>query len=201
MFATLNGRLLAALFALLLSAGAWAAPATYRFTGDIGGTLNGVPVSGLLTLNVTGDTGDIVFPGPAQFMGSGVATFSLAVPGSFTVTNAFYAFARPDLGWVGFGVQGIPTCCDIIQVHDASLLGYDLHNDFGPIQVASNPSIADFHDVPTSAGLFTVTSMRDVTFQAIIDDGTGSVPEPSSIALVALAVCCGLWAPRRRQLV
>lgn len=198
MLANLKGRLLAALFTLLLSAGAGATPATYRFTGDIIGTLNGVPVNGLLTLNFVGDTNDLVFPGPAQFLNTGVATFNLAAPGDFTVSTPSYVFSRPDLGFTGFGVPGLPTCCDIIQIHDSALLGYDLNNPIGPILVASNPSLADFHDVPTSAGLFTVTVMRNATFEAIIGDD-GTVPEPGLPSLLVLAGGAAWFARRRAQ--
>jgi hypothetical protein len=106
MFEMLKGRLVVAAMALLVSTGTWADPVSYRFVGDIVGTLDGVPVSGLLTLTVTGDTNDLTSSPPAQFLNSvGTSTFELASVGSFTVTNSAYVFARPDLGMVGFGVQ------------------------------------------------------------------------------------------------
>lgn len=197
MFEMLKGRLMVAATALLFSFGANAAPVTYLFRGDIVGTLNGVPVSGLLNLNVTGDTNNITHPSQSYFLETlGGATFDLASVGSFTVTNSAYVFARPDLGWVGFGVNGIPSCCDIIQIaNPAAFTGYDLQDDIGPFGGPPNPSLADWFNVPTTAGLFTVTAMSNNTFQAIV----GTVPEPGLPALLALAGAAAWCASRRRR--
>lgn len=194
MFALLKTRLLAAAFVLLAASSAGATPATYRFTGDIVGTLDGAAVSGLLTLDVVGDTDDLVLSPPAQLLAAAVATFSLPGSGDFTVTNTFYAFARPDLARTGFGVNGIPDCCDIIGVNNSVLAGYDMNDPIGPVSAATNPSIADFHDIPTSAGLFSVTAMRNVTFQALIG---GTVPEPGLPALLWVAAAAAVLARRR----
>lgn len=196
MFEMLKGRLVVAAMALLVSTGTWADPVSYRFVGDIVGTLDGVPVSGLLTLTVTGDTNDLTSSPPAQFLNSvGTSTFELASVGSFTVTNSAYVFARADLGMVGFGVQGIPNCCDIIQLQNAVLAGYDLNDAIGPVSGPPNPSLADWVNVPTTAGMFTVTAMVGNSFQAII--GT-PVPEPGLPALMALAGALA-WATSRRR--
>ena len=199
MFLTLKNRLFTVLMLLLVSLGANAAPATYRFTGDVVGTLDGVPISGLLTLNVTGDTDTITHPGDPYLLTSvGTSTFTLAGVGNITVTNEAYVFARPDLGWAGFGVQGLASCCDIIQVHNPVLAGYDLHTSFGPVGGPDNPSLADWVNVPTTAGAFTVTAMTNNTFQAIVG---ASVPEPSLPALLVLAGALAWSLSRRRKAV
>jgi hypothetical protein len=188
---------LAAALSLLALAGARASPATYTFAGDIVGVLNGLAVSGRLTLTVAGDTDDLTTSGPVQRLASDiVSTFQLNGIGSFTVTNEAYLFARADLGIVGFGVQGLPFCCDIIQIRDPALAGYDLNDDIGPVLGAPNPSLPDWVDVPTSAGLFTVTSMFNNSFQAVTTPT--SVSEPATPALLALAGA-GAWVAGRRR--
>jgi hypothetical protein len=197
----LKSRLCAGVTLLMLALGAHAAPVNYRFTGDIAGTLNGSAVVGALDLNVSGDTDDITHPSQAYFLNTlGGAVFSLAGVGSFTVTNSAYVFARPDLGVVGFGVQGLTNCCDIIQILNPAFAGYDLHSDIGPLGIPGNPgnpSLADWVNVPTTAGLFTVTSMRNNTFQATV---TSAVPEPGMPALLVLAGVAAGFAGRRRGL-
>ena len=197
MLAMLRNTLWAMALTLSVLTGARAAPASYIFVGDIVGTLDGAAVSGLLTLTVAGDTDDVFTSGQAQFLSDSiVSTFDLAGVGSFTVSNPAYVFARPDLGFVGFGVQGLVSCCDIIQILSPVLVGYDLNDATGPVAGAPNPSLADWVGVPTSAGLFTVTSMVDNTFQAVI--GTAAVPEPAMPALLALAGA-GAWTAGRRR--
>jgi PEP-CTERM motif len=66
----------------------------------------------------------------------------------------------------------------------------------GPVLGPSNPSLFNWFNVPTSAGLFTVTSMTNNTFEAVISGST--VPEPATPALLVLAGA-GAWLARRRQ--
>ena len=197
MFEMLKSRLAAAMTLLLVCFGAAAAPVTYRFTGDIAGTLGGTSVSGLLTLTVTGNTDDITHPSPAYMLDSvGTSIFDLAGVGNFTVTNPAYVFSRPDVGVVGFGVQGLTDCCDIIQISDPAFLGYDLKTSIGPLGGASNPSLGDWVGVPTTAGAFTLRSMSNTTFEAILGN---QVPEPSLPALLALAGGLAGWARHRAR--
>ena len=197
MIPILKNCLLAMSVTLLALTGARAMPATYLFAGDIVGTLDGAAVSGRLTLTVAGDTDDLYFSGPAQKLSDPiVSTFELAGVGSFTVSNPAYLFARPDAGIVGFGVEGLASCCDIIQILSPVFAGYDLSHAIGPVAGPPNPSLSDWVGVPTSAGLFTVTSMFDNTFQAVI--GNATVPEPGMPPLLALAGA-GAWMASRRR--
>lgn len=197
MFMMLKRRLMAAVTILLVCFGASAAPVTYRFTGDIVGTLNGGVVSGFLTLMVTGNTDDITYPSPAYFLNSvGTSTFNLTGVGDFTVSNPAYVFSRPDIGRVGFGVTGLEHCCDIIQVANAAFFGYDMKTALGPVSGPDNPSLGDWINVPTSSGAFTVRSMTNNTFEAIIGN---QVPEPELPALLAVAGGVAWWSSRRRK--
>lgn len=58
--------------------------------------------------------------------------FALAGVGSFAVTDDSHVFSRPDCGSVGFGVQGLVHCCDIIRIANAAFGGYDRDTAIGP---------------------------------------------------------------------
>ena len=90
-------------------------------------------------------------------------------------------------------MKGLPLCCDTIQHLEAPYATYDLQSSIGPIATSENLSIADWLDVPTTAGLFTITQMTDNTFQAIVGS---SVPEPSS-AWMLISAAAGLCSVRR----
>lgn len=200
MTSALRNLCLAFALSLLASATGWATPATYIFRGDIIGTLNGNAVSGLLTLTVTGDTGDVTTNGSGTHrLDQVVSVFDLAGFSSFTVSNDSYVFVNPSsTSRVGFGVLGIPDCCDIIQHTNAVYDTYDLLSSIGPILFpGENLSLMDWHDVPTSAGLFEVTSMTNNSFEAIV--GAAAVPEPATVPLLLIAGAMGLLAANRRR--
>lgn len=184
---------------VLASLSAVAAPATYIFTGEIVGTLDGQSVAGALTLTVTGDTANVVDNGHlAQLTVGVVSTFELAGFSPFTVTVDSYVFDNRLFGKIGFGAQKAPPCCDIIQ-HELPVYGsYDLLSSLGPVDAVSNLSLGSWVDLPTSAGLFTVTTMDNNTFQAIVDSAP-TVPEPGMLALLALAGVGAARASKRRH--
>jgi MYXO-CTERM domain-containing protein len=173
---------LAALAAsLALASTAHAETASYVFRGDISGVLGGVAVSGPLTLTVIGNTDDVTDNGNTAMLDTGlVATFELPGFSPFTVTNPTYVFVNRTAPAVGFGVMNIPICCDIIQHRIATYAGYDLLSSVGPLAAPANPSLVDWVDVPTSAGLFTVGTMTNNVFEAQVGS---PVPEAPTWAL------------------
>lgn len=188
--------------ALVASAGfaavpADASPINYIFSGTANGTLNGQAFSGLLTLTASGDTAD-VFSSNAVTLWNDTVNTVIDTPGlgSVTVTNPDYVFVRTDLGRVGYGVQGIPFCCDIISTPDPAFTSYDLVSDILSVVVATNASILDWQDIPTTGGLMTLSSFENFTFQAIVSP-TG-VPEPVTAGLL-IGGLAGLGLLRRRR--
>ncbi len=194
---------IALVFAALVAAAGFAAPAaaspiSYIFSGTANGTLNGQVFSGLLTLTASGDTAGVYAPNAVTLWNSTVnAVIDTPGLGSVTVTNPDYVFVRNDLGIVGYGVQGIPSCCDIIQLDDpAAFTTYDLASNITSIILAANPSIGDWMNVPTTGGLMTLSSFENFTFQAIVSP-TG-VPEPVTAGLL-IGGLAGLGLLRRRR--
>ena len=160
---------------------------------------DGQAVDGALTRMVTGDKDDVTVNGNTSTLTAGVlSTFELAGLSPFTVTVDSYVFDARSFGKVGFGVQKPQPCCDIIQHQLPVYDSYDLLSSIGPINAPANLSLASWVEVPTTAGLFTVTSMTNNSFQAIIEDAP-TVPEPSSILLgfAALAILGASTRARR----
>lgn len=183
--------------ATLAAMPAAAAPVSYTFTGVVEGMLDNQAFSGLLTVTASGDTDDVTSnPAGTRFRNDAVSTV-IDIPGfgSFSVTGDDYVFNIQSSDVLGYGVQGIPICCDIIQVDDPAFDAYELTTSIGPIGFPSNPSLPDWVDVPTSGGLLTVTSFADGSFRAVVVD----VPEGDALAILAiglLGLACS--RPRRR---
>src|SRR5688572_27053204 len=158
--------LLLTISAILLSAFQLAAaPVKNIFQANIVGLLYGDHISGTLTLTATIDTANVTSNGSTFWNDAITSVLELAGVGSFTITNASYVFDSQNSSKVGFGVKGLPLCCDTIQHLEAPYATYDLQSSIGPIATSENLSIADWLDVPTTAGLFTITQMTDNTFQ------------------------------------
>jgi len=174
-----------------------AVPVSYIFTGIVEVTLDGQAFAGQLTLTASGDTDDVTSNLAGTRYRNDVVSTVIDIPGfgSVSVTGDDYVFNNQSSDVLGYGVQGIPICCDIIQVDDPAFDAYELTTSIGPVAFPSNPSLADWVDVPTSGGLMTVTSFVDGSFRAVVVD----VPEAGALGILAfglLGLACS--RPRRR---
>jgi hypothetical protein len=168
-----------------------AAQMTFVITGTASGTISSNSFSDVTyTVTATADTSDI--PAPT----AGLITFT---PATLTITNSAssqsvtvantYLYDNQNTDVVGFGVAE-----DDVQFSDPSFASYNMKTSTGPFFESSDPSIADWVDMPTSRGDLTVTSMTDLTFTATLASGgtsSAAVPLPSAagMSLVGLALC------------
>lgn len=171
------------IFALFLSGlSVFAAPVSYIFRADVAGVLGTTPVSGPFTLIAQGDTTSVALNGNAWSLVP--TSVTITIGGQDLTLNAptTYVFDNVNSGKIGFGVNGLPVCCDIIQQVRPEYDSYNLQSSIGPLAAAANLSLVAFGQVPTSGGLLTITTMESNTFQAIV---AGEVPEPGAMALLA----------------
>ncbi len=154
---------------------------TYIFTGVVSGVIGGTDFADTnLTLTAVADTGSIAENPPGTFrVDPTTATVTLSGIGTFTITGSDYVFDNQGSNKVGYGVNGLVNCCDIIQVVDSAFGTYDLGSAIGPIGNPSNLSVGDWGGVPTSGGSMTLRSYTQSTFQAVV-----STPEPASMLLL-----------------
>jgi PEP-CTERM motif len=169
-----------------------ASPITYVFSGTASGTVGNTNFrNALLTVSATGDTSAVtgISGGTfsSNFPGGGV-TFSVSGIGSGTFSNSSYVFDdQNDFGgMVGFGVNGITKCCDIIGIlgtdfGSTAFATYNLQSPIGPLGFVTDPVVGDWDNVPTLLGNMTVNSYTNVSFQA---GAITNAPEPSSLLLL-----------------
>jgi len=171
---------------ILFGMPARAVPITYIFAGVAAGTLGGTSFSGILTLTATGDTTDVTLSG-STYRNDNVATV-IDIPGlgSVSVTGPDYMFDNQGATKIGYGVTGIPNCCDIIQQVDPIFATYDLTTAQSLLPFGPDLSVGDWVDVPTSGGLLTLTRFDFNTFEAVL--GAVPVPETGGLAIFS----CGL---------
>ena len=157
---------------------------TFTQTAD---PANGVVITPLThRLNVLDITATLVITGG-----------DLASPLSATITETTYTFVGTKTGTVGFGHLILPVGnAPLIAAVNAAPTTYDLTTSLGPV---SGPSSIQppGHSWATTAGGLILNEAGTVTFQA------SAVPEPSSLALGAVACATGLAiaAGRRRRQV
>jgi hypothetical protein len=178
--------------ALLPLSVAGAAQISYVFSGTATGTISGNSFSDV-TFSVTAvvDTASVPAPtaGLITVTPGTVTVNNSASAQSVTVANTFL-FDNQNLQEVGFGEGS-----DDIVFNDPSFGTYNLKTSTGPFFEASDPSIANWVNMPTSRGNLTVTSLTDLTFTATLasspSNPSSAVPLPSAaeMSLVGLGVC------------
>ncbi len=168
---------------VLTAAVAQGAPAAYTFTGNVTGTLNGTPFSNAtMVITVTGNTSNVITGSNGHYeldYAANTATFMINGVGSGTFSDSG---SVDDNQQVFSGSVGLfDNSKDwLVLIEDATIGGsalasYNLTTSIGPTAAqASNPSLSDFVNVPTSAGNLTISSESNITFQATV--GAPAVP-------------------------
>lgn len=174
-------------FALALTATAAAAPITFIYTGsgDYSAELDGAPFSDAdFTITATGDTDDRQAFANGFFIEHLTASISIAGVGTFDFVTQTHTFVNNTNGVGGLSSAG----GDLYTGQDPVFFAWDMLSSIGPVGGASWGFLQwALSPVITSGGqlVFSDGPIDNATFQAIVG---AQVPEPASIALVALAL-------------
>jgi hypothetical protein len=190
------------IFAVLVSPILYAGPiGTYTFTGNASGVLSAASfISRTLTITGTADITTISHNGAFAFseidFNPGMATFTIDGTGSETISTLTFVvdnYGTDALIFGGlFGGTGAGGLVFLrgSDIAAASFSNYFLDTSFPAIGPALNRAIEIWgglpENLPTSAGLLTVTAYDDITFSAVV------VPEPATL-LIVLIVLVGAW--------
>jgi len=186
---------------------------TYSFTGTANGTLNATPFSNeAMTLSVTGNTSKVVSGSSGHYeldYAVHSATFSISGVGSGTLNHTGSVDDNQQVFQGGVGLYdngaGWLVLVDDALIGGSALASYALNTSFGPTTPqASNPSLGDFVNVPTSAGKLTITGESHVTFQAAAPSGATSTSASlyllvGGLVCVAAVACVGVYLAVRRH--
>lgn len=168
--------------ALLLPALGNATPITFTFTAsgaDI--VLDGVNKNDLdFTVQLLADTDMLQSKwGVLQYTDLTIdMQFSDGVSLSFGNGNVF---VNQNIGGVGFGIGK-----DLFDFLEPSFFSYDLVSSFGQVGSTDIYALDAWFEIPTTAGLLTVSEVDSGTFSAELH--STPVPEPGTVALVAIGV-------------
>jgi len=171
-----------------------AAPVTYTEQATATGSLDGVAYTNAnVVLTMTNDTTNVINNGFGAFTINGTTTVSVGGGPSETFTDATHILVSQTDALVVFA--DTTQMFGILNTTNAALATYDLTTSIGPI---SGTVVIDFGlPFPTSSGVFSIDSIAgESIFTAVVS----TVPEPSSLTLLAMAFA-GLGLLRRRALL
>ena len=185
---------------ILLSRIAVGDPLTVIFHGIGSGTLGSETfTSSAFTFTFTSDTSllttQLAWPNDISTPEGTPASFTIDAIGSGSLTDGQAVFVNPTTDDVGIWIFSPP---DFLTLGNSAFAIYDLSTNLGPIN--GTPSATSAF-LPTSIGnneLLSFTSVSNLTFTAAV--GAHSVPEPSTLGMVGLALGCLVVGKARRNL-
>ena len=179
----------------------------YTFNGTASGTLNGVAFSSQsLAVTTIADAATVTDSSGVYLLtlGDDGTSFTLGGVTTGLFLDSTYFFDNTPKGVAGFGDSGASSCCDTIQIHDSAIgsTAYATYNLQSPTAAqtpeASNPSTADWVNLNTNLGSFTITSLTNVTF-TVTGTSIAAVPEPSTFSLLAASLGALALIARKRR--
>ena len=182
---TLLGLVVSAVLFCGLGGTAHAEGITYTFDATGSGSLGGVAfANAAFTITVTADTLAIINCGGNVFsVDSLSADISITGFDTATILTSTRLFDNNGASVLGFS-QGSCAGFDYLDISNAAFGTYNLATTIGPIFDPSPFAVGQFHDVPTTGGILTVSSAQDVTFNAVtLSPGNGLVREASNSAV------------------